>query len=352
MEEPSETKQKKNKKTSKNQVEEEQKKSKKASKVAEEENVEENVEEENEAVDEDENYCDFETPSKTGIFSNPKNKVVAFAVFNDGYTIRQLFNLCKNSSKSIPMFFSKKGIYISVGNETATKKANHVTKIFIDKNEIEDYMVDERYWNCESEFAHIINVNQAEFHDRLKGVTKNINMMLYQYENRPDVVFLNFSGDKTNDGGDAVKIDKYEPKIHNVNDGSEPGDVSICNVPLSSFSCACEKSSKFVFSAFRCYDDSMQLVSSDTPLNSSAPTKNARWTKMSKYTVSNKKPFFTTNVTQQILKSFKPYAALSPKGIIKVFCKKDGIIKFEVKLAAIRIMTYVVDASKIDLNKN
>ena len=282
--------------------------------------------------------------SRTEIFRNPKIRVAAYAVFYDGYSMRQFFEFCKGSVTSVPLCWTKKGIFINVGNMVGKKKSSFVLKTFIDKNELEDYYVDENCWNCPDEKAHIIVPDQKELNLLLKSVTKNISFVLYQYENRPDRIILKFYGDKTNDGNDFVKTTEFKNQIYNVEDGIAKDALPNCKIPLSAFSNACEKSSKLGFSHFKCFPTGLYLISSNMSTYK-AGTKNSKWGSILGV---DKKNFFVTKIGQQPLKNFKKLGALNPKGIIKIFSKGNGIMRFQLKMTIMNMTIFIIDPDVID----
>lgn len=295
-------------------------------------------------VDED----DFQIPTRNEIFLSPKNKIACYVVFHDGYTIRQFFEFCKSTTKSIPLIFTNGGIYISTGNDSDTKKASFIIRAFIDETELKDYMVDPNLLNANGQL--VLNINQKELQDELKCATKNTGVILCKYVNHPDLIIY-LDGDKCPEGGSRIKIETHEHKIHSLEDDYPDAEPDY-KIPLSLLSPASEKASKFVFSSFKCYQDEIRLTSNNIAFESEGK-KFAKWdSPKNKINLNVEKgKCLITNIEKESLKKFKQLSALFPKGIIKFFCKKDGILKLQLKLATTLIEIFIIDETYINLDK-
>uniref|UniRef100_A0A6C0AEW0 Uncharacterized protein n=1 Tax=viral metagenome TaxID=1070528 RepID=A0A6C0AEW0_9ZZZZ len=292
----------------------------------------------------EENFIEHdEISSRHEILENPKFKVVFYALFNDGYTMRQFLDFSSSIFKSTPLFCTKKDIFISVGNDTNVKKETFVMNARICTSELENYYINEKL--CPEGSGHVINMNQKELRVLLKGVTKNIGFLMYQKEDDMGRVIFHLFGDKTNNGGDSVTLEKYVPKRYSIQESTPDMSSPNCKIPISQFSTACEQSSKYNFSHFKCYPQGLKLISGNTPQNE----KNKKCSMWGKCDIKEKLSF-KTSVNSNILKNYNKLSSFSPKGIAKIYSKDDGLLVLNIKLVTIDITNYIIDPEYVDID--
>lgn len=280
--------------------------------------------------------------------------VVSFDIF-DGYTFRQLFEFYKSCLTSAPIFVYKDGFRTIRGNS----KVSIVINSFIKKDNILKYSVDTELFNHKMHDTHIINMDLDDLCVKLKNIPKQGAVRLFQYEESDCVYCQIYGGSKTNDGLMAIKLEPYDRQTYEIDDEILPEHEPNAKVPLSYFCSGCESSikSKCKKTELQCFPNMINcVISKETnPHSNNIMWRNftspsieslysQEYTKIKTDVESSGGSIYTVNIEAALLKPLSKLLNFNSKGIIKMYCQTDGIIKFCLDLGTMgEIVIHIID---------
>lgn len=277
------------------------------------------------------------------VIINNKSKTLIFYIdILDGYSFRQLFDFCKSSLSTTPFFISKDKFNIKRGNST--------NKLILDINFYSSlllkYYVNESHFNNKEENIHIITPNLIDFFQQIKNVPKQGSLRIFQYVETPKLLHLQiYGGNKTNNGYISIKIEDYIYKEYNIDDKIYDS-IPNCKISLASFCSACDTSIKYKsnFSNFKCYDN---LIIYNINSDSAIDYGKIEWTNdIYDNTVDfdNDINVFNIKITNCLLKNFSKLININSKGIIKIYCKCENILKLVLNIGLMGKLTiYIIN---------
>jgi hypothetical protein len=306
----------------------------------EEKEEEKEEEEEAEAEDRDEDFIyDSIVPVKVGftqVSPSDNYHIVVSIIFHDGYSLRQQYEFLKTAvgRSSAPLKCGRNGVLLESGNVEGTLVSS---TLFRSDNLIE-YTVNEQYWNSPETECHIMNINLKIFYEKIRKITKKESVCLCQYYERPDIVFMKKYGGKNPDHYTTLKTEDYTPVRYNIEDGTEADKKPNVKVTLSAFTSAClgAANSDTQTSKFKCGPEGVRIISGNN-LGTSSTTD--YWGSFR----ANSKYYYTT-VDTTIFKSLTKITNYNNNGIVKIYCKGDGIVRLEANLGSMaETVIHVVD---------
>ena len=279
----------------------------------------------------------------TEILTTSKQRTIIFFVdILDGYSFRQLFDFCKSSVTATPFYITKKSINI--------KRGNSLNKLILDIVLYGDlflkYYVNEELFNTKDENLHIITPNLNDFYQQIKNIPKQGSIKLYQCAETPKTLYLQiYGGTKSNNGGYiSIKIDDYIHKEYNFDDKIY-NNPPTAKTSLSSFCSACDTSIKYRanFATFKCYSDLVIYnVNSESNIDcGKIPWYSDNYNPLINYQETE---FFSISITNSILKTLSKLVNINNKGIIKIYCRCQNIMKIILNIGLMGKLTiYIID---------
>lgn len=277
-------------------------------------------------VDEDQSEV---APLRKGLgakqIAPPGYNILVSVTVHNGYDFRQFYEFLNQSvdTSSLPLYFSKDGIFINKGNGLETFNCD----AFFDKNQLIEYFVDDKRWNDPENQCHVVNVNFKKLYNYIKKISKKESFCLCQYVERQNEIYLSSYGGKSK-GFNVLRTElitnnsKYDIK-DNVLENSEPN----VKIPASDFSNACKEAttSGSETCIIKCSSEGMRIMFSD---NLKEVNRYYEWGDF------DSRSFYSTKVKKSLLKGLVKTGNFNSIGIISICCGVDGIVRLETNIGS------------------
>jgi hypothetical protein len=319
-------------------------------------NAESDGEESESEKDESDDDSSPPVPSWTGGISSQSGssmlqdlKPIVHVNFNDGYTIRHLFEMLKIAVPRAPMFFSQSGIEIERANGAGTL---HVKAIFLRKRLI-DYSFDESRCNDPKNKRHIIDFDLDDFLSQVKSIAKKEGLTLSHYQEYPDYVFGKpYGGNKSVDHVLYFKTQKHEFAQYDIKGVIDDTTLPNKAVRLDAFcnTCVNINRGKYPYSLFMIYPNGLKIISGNEI--GSVGCQNG-WGDCTGYVAKEKKSRFKvkgqSNVDRIEMVPIQPFMAyiplddtkalakaanLHPSGIVEVYCETNQLLRLHMQVGS------------------
>lgn len=264
--------------------------------------------------------------------NDSRDDISVFIEITGGYSFRQLVEFMKKAVLSMPIFCSSDKIYTYRGNGKKTL----VTYTVAERKNLTKYIFNKQNINYPNEGYHIINLKLEEFHSQIKSLGKKEGLRIYQIKSKPEMVWIQFFGGKTENGWIQVRTEKYEPNIYNVDERNpRPSDNPNVTIPLASFCTAITGNArqKCPHVTLRSYEYGAELFSSN---ESGTTVKRTPWGEVNPvYSNGNKsKPTncYDINVALSELTALTKISNFQNEGIVRLYCSNNNIVRLEIPL--------------------
>lgn len=319
-----------------------------------------------------------ESPVAPNMPRNAPANLIFLAEFQDGHSLRQLWEAFNLLLVDTPLFIMEQGIRITRGSGEAIP--NVVVDTIINGNEILNYHFDPKFANHPSadgsEALHVINLNASRFRENIKATFRKEGIRLYQYQGQEFVNVEFLGGNKSSDGGAVVPIINYEHYNYDIQGFNQPMNKPNCRVSLAAFCHSCTTIGKVKGSTHAilfCYPNGARLDNSARLDNNSGyagdeaiPGMSVRHSKWGDcddgsrqvINVPNGPRLFiqggASSITPHqiripiaIVKALGKLSNLTNNGIVKIYCEDDRIARLMIKVNYYAELTiYLIDSSQ------
>ena len=246
----------------------------------------------------------------------------------DGYSFRQLIEFYKSNCSSIPFVFKKNGLSIISGNGINTMVID--TTLF--KENLLKYYINSDLFNDQDYECHNIMPNLDDFLVYINSIQKQGSVCIFQYYEEPSYLYIQiYGGSKTSNPLVKVKLEEFNIKKYNFYDNIKDTDSPNAKTSLTSFCSACETSIKIKKNEIilKCFPNFVKFNIGNESLDE---IENIIW-----YNDDLESDVLLNNTSydlkiNNIIKNLSKLKNINTKGIIKFFCKCEGVIRLDLNV--------------------
>ena len=256
----------------------------------------------------------------------------------DGYSFRQMIDFYKTNTSAIPFIINKNFLSIKSGNGLNTMLIDTI----IYRDNILKYYVNEKYFNDKENNSHNIMPELAEFYIYINSIQKQGSIKIFQYYEEQEYIYGQiYGGFKNNNGIFKIKLDKFTLLNYNFIDNIQENDFPNAKVSLTSFCNACETCIKIKKNdiLLKCFQNSVNFSikkeSYDAVENIIWYSDNCIESELEETECFNIK-------INNMIKNLSKLKNFNSKGIIKIYCKCDKVLRLDFNTGIIGITSIYI----------